>query len=62
MVCFPFGAPQAESVTAPARSAAVAAPIVTPATASRPADVLSTGDLATLRRQLARFRCGTPQD
>lgn len=63
MVCFPFGAPQAESVTAPARSAAPAASTGIAASARRAVAVLTREDLllSAIRREFAGLSRGTPQ-
>lgn len=64
MVFVPFGAPQAGTVPAPVRSAATAASTGMAATARRTIGALTREDLllSALRRELAGFRRGTPQN
>jgi hypothetical protein len=62
MVCFPFGAPQASTVPAPAHSAATAASPGIAATARRAVGALTREDLlqSAHDRELAGVRCGRP--
>jgi hypothetical protein len=64
MVFVPFGAPQAGSIPAPARTAAPAASPGIAATARRAVGALTRDDLllSALRREFAGLRYGTPQN